>query len=188
MKHAVEFLKNKHKSLLESEELLIKRSINKILSNPAHADDEWWEIELGIRSTINRILEDALINAEFSEKQEREIIRRGYKEAERRKREDENITWHGKVWIPKLSIVSMVIVTMSGRDGNVKYIRSDEYETCYRNMPINEFMGRFDPFDGSTIPGSLSKEQFGEIVKRMREECDKIMKNANIPSDKNEYI
>lgn len=188
MKRAIEFLNNKHKYLSPSEEALIKNSIRKILSNPAHADDEWWEIELGIRSAIDRILEDALINAEFSEKQEREIIRRGYKEAEKRKREDEKITWHGKVWIPKLSIVPMVIVTMSGRDGTVKYIKSDDEEIYYWNMPMNEFMGRFDPFDGSTIPGSLSKEQFEEIVKRMRENCDKTMKKENIPSDKNEYI
>ena len=188
MKHAIEFLNNKHKSLLPSEELLIKKSIRKILSNPAHADDDWWEIELGIRSTIDRILDDALIDAEFSEKQEREIIRRGYEEAERRKIEDENIAWwHGKVWIPKLK-VSMVIVTMSGRDGAVKYIRSDDYETSYRHMPINEFFERFVPFDGSIIPGSLSKEQFEEIVKHMREKCDKIMKKSNIPSDKNKYI
>ena len=188
MKRAVEFLNNKHKSLLPSEELLINKSISKILSNPAHADDEWWEIELGIRSAVDRILEDALINAEFSEKQEREIIRRGYKEAETRKREDEKITWHGKVWIPKLSIVPMVIVTMSERGGTVTYTRSDDDEQFYWHMPIKEFMGRFDPFDGSIIPGSLSKEQFEEIVKRMRENCDKIMKKENIPSDKNEYI
>lgn len=184
MKHAVEFLNNKHKGLLPSEGLLIKKSIVKILSNPVHADDEWWEIELGIRSAIDRILEDVLINAEFSEKQEREIIRRGYKETEKRKREDEKIIWHGKVWIPKLSIVPMVIVTMSGRVGTVTYTRSDDNDQTYWHMPMNEFMGRFDPFDGSTIPGSLSKEQFEEIVKHMREKCDKIMKKANIPSDK----
>jgi hypothetical protein len=85
MKKAEEFTSIKFHGLTRTEDLVIQKIIDRILAN--HADDEWWKIELAIKSAVNRKLNIELSNAVFSEKLEREKAREAAEQAEKEKRE-----------------------------------------------------------------------------------------------------
>jgi hypothetical protein len=85
MKNAEEFTSIKFHGLTRTEDLVIQKIIDRILAN--HADDEWWKIELAIKSAVNRKLNIELSNAVFSEKLEREKAREAAEQAEKEKRE-----------------------------------------------------------------------------------------------------
>lgn len=81
MKNAEEFTNIKFHGLSKTEELVIKKIIDRILVN--HANDEWWKIETAIKSSVNRNLSIALSDAVFSEKLEREKAREAAEQAEK---------------------------------------------------------------------------------------------------------
>lgn len=81
MKNAEEFTNIKFHGLSKTEELIIKKIIDRILAN--HANDEWWKIETAIKSSVNRNLSIALSDAVFSEKLEREKAREAAEQAEK---------------------------------------------------------------------------------------------------------
>ena len=89
MKDVEEFLNMKFHGLSKTEELVIQKTIDRILAN--HADDEWWKIEIAIKSAVNRKLSVELSNAMFSEKLEREKAREEAEKAEKEKRDREAV-------------------------------------------------------------------------------------------------
>lgn len=87
MKNAEEFSNIKYHGLTKTEDLVIQKTIDRILAN--HADDEWWKIETAIKSAVNIKLSTELSNAVFSEKLEREKAREAAEQAEKEKRAHE---------------------------------------------------------------------------------------------------